>query len=342
MILCFGAGIISSFLLFNYNKSNKKLFLVLSFLPLFILSALRYGIGYDYLKIYVPMFNFISNGVKVSWDIGAIWICKIINIFSNDYVYFFVITSFLILLFTYKGILKLSSYPALCLLLFVLSGEYISSFNIIRQYIALSIFIYSLNFILEKKMLKYIACILVASLFHNSAIVLIPIYFLCQLKTSMMKQIAIIIICGLALPFISDLVYSILPYFKYSSYLNTDYNAYDPSYVSLILSILSYSVMLLFYKKNKSDKKYKLFLNINLLYILFAILSFKLIASYRLLVYFRFVQYFGLANLTQYIEKPKNKLLYMILLVAFFSMYTLIGGYVLKWYPTEYVSIFNR
>lgn len=51
------------------------------------------------------------------------------------------------------------------------------SMSMMRQGIAFGIFLLSYKYILERKFYKYIACILCAALFHTSALILIPLYF---------------------------------------------------------------------------------------------------------------------------------------------------------------------
>lgn len=51
------------------------------------------------------------------------------------------------------------------------------SMSMMRQGIAFGIFLLSYKYILERKFYKYIVCILCAALFHTSALILIPLYF---------------------------------------------------------------------------------------------------------------------------------------------------------------------
>mgnify|MGYP003427018077 CR=1 FL=1 len=66
--------------------------------------------------------------------------------------------------------------------LFYLLVYFPSSLNVIRQYIALSITLYSLKFVFEKNLGKYLFGVLIAFLFHKSAIVTLPIYLLWSKK----------------------------------------------------------------------------------------------------------------------------------------------------------------
>ena len=53
----------------------------------------------------------------------------------------------------------------------------------------------SLRYVYERKLWKFIACVLLATLFHNSAIILIPIYIIPIQKLSVGSVVVVMIIC---------------------------------------------------------------------------------------------------------------------------------------------------
>ena len=61
-----------------------------------------------------------------------------------------------------------------------------------RQSITLAIFFLSLKYIEEKKPLKYFGSIIVASLIHSAALILIPVYFIRLVKLTKKKIILLI------------------------------------------------------------------------------------------------------------------------------------------------------
>lgn len=339
MIIYFIVAIISAIFLYLYLKHKNILFVIISFLLLFFISAFRYGIGIDYLKIYVKMFNFIASGLSVDWDIGTIWLCKLILLFSKDYIYFFIITAFITLFFIYKGILKWSDCPVLVLLLFVFSGEYIASFNAVRQYMAVGIFVYSIKFIIDGNFRKYLIFNVIGGFFHNSAFILIPIYFIRYFNPKKTNQLILIVCTIILLPVLSKLFYTVLGFTKYESYLNSSYNEYDPSYSELIMSVCVYFMSLFFYKQCKGEIKYRVLLSLMLLYMLIAILSFKVILAYRVIIYFRILQIFMIGYLSSKLPKKRDRLIFNAMWILFFSGVTLIGGYYFNWYDTIYKNI---
>ena len=69
----------------------------------------------------------------------------------------------------------------MCIFLFIASTDYISwMFNGMRQFIAVSIILAGFPWMVKKKYVKMILLILLASLFHGSALLMIPIVFVVQ------------------------------------------------------------------------------------------------------------------------------------------------------------------
>lgn len=341
MIVYFLMGSVSSYLLGLYTKNKKnKIFLILSFLPFFLILGLRYGIGYDYLHIYTPIFNNIVNGGKTNWEIGAVAICKLIGIFTKDPFYFFFITSFITSFVTYKAINENSEIPWLSLLLFVLAGFYMESMNIVRQSIAISIFIYSYKYIYDKNLKKYIISIIIASLFHESAIILLPIYFICNMKLTKRKLFLTFLGIMIILPIANTIFMQILKFSQYSHYMVGTYSEINPTYSELIISSIIFLFLTTF--KIKEDKMYNILYIMSFIFFAVSILSFKIILAYRLVMYFKISLIFSIPKAISKIENKKNRVLFILLFIVMFSGITLIGAYKYNWYDTKYISIFDK
>ncbi|EPH13402.1 hypothetical protein HMPREF9713_00731 [Myroides odoratimimus CCUG 12700] len=125
---------------------------------------LNYLIGYlnnDYVSKGEPFFNLLSS---IGWYLNL------------HYATYFGIIAFLqITFFLYAFKEEKYLYPFLVFFLFT-NGEWLSWMNIIRQSLAICIWIHSLKFIEDKRFLKYFLGCFVAYLFHNSAIILVVLY----------------------------------------------------------------------------------------------------------------------------------------------------------------------
>lgn len=149
------------------------------FVLVFLISALRYDVGWDYLN-YLEIIKNSGNGLMV-FEFLEHKVCE----FSNDIgfpQFFFIINSLATCLFFYKGIVlmsknkMLSSYVFLCMPFY-----FLTSLSIIRFALALSIVFYALARLLHnKKILQFVFFIFFAVNIHNGALVAllaIPLFY---------------------------------------------------------------------------------------------------------------------------------------------------------------------
>ena len=195
----------SSFIAFL--RHNKKSLLLFSFMLLFIFSALRDGFGNDY-DSYKNIYEIIkSTGTNSFYDDNPLFI--LLNKISPTFQWFIAITSFIFLFAVYKLIKKNvgEEYHGLALLLFLLN-PYIFLINLssIRQSIALALFIWAVSFAVKRKLIPFILLVFFASLFHTSAIVLLPVYFLAKPK-KVSRAFLIVFIVVLAFLVLNPLSY---------------------------------------------------------------------------------------------------------------------------------------
>lgn len=67
-----------------------------SFLPMFLLSALRYDVGTDYMYTYTPTFiEMLTDSSAGYREIGINFIIRFIQLFTTEPQWFFVVTSFI-------------------------------------------------------------------------------------------------------------------------------------------------------------------------------------------------------------------------------------------------------
>src|SRR5699024_11372248 len=91
-------------------------------------------------------------------------------------------------------IYKYSVNVVLFLFLFISLYLYLFSFNEIRQAIAMSILVMGFHLILERKFLRYFIVVLVATLFHETAILMLLLYFIYYFKFDIKNVLAILFI----------------------------------------------------------------------------------------------------------------------------------------------------
>ena len=171
-----------------------------------IIFGMRYDVGVDHLgylhgyldKIHVgknePLFFlFAEIGWRLNW---------------HYVLYFGVIAFTQVLFFFYAFKNERYIYPFLVFFLFT-NGEWVFWMNGIRQALAMCIWIFSIKYIEEKKLWKYLIWCVVATLIHKSAIVLIVFYPILRNGRDYFKSIQIQIIL-LASAFVLKELFSVL------------------------------------------------------------------------------------------------------------------------------------
>jgi len=146
------------------------------------------------------------------------------------------------------------------LFLFIVLGFYFSTFNGIRQWIAIAVFMYSFKYIKQKELLKYLICIIVASLFHITAILLLPAYFLFKLNIKDKYKIIIIGLTFVVFKVINfnNLIALIFKKFAFSFYVRYFVSGVDltqsvGSFLPILLSFGMFMFYVLF-EKNLTPK----------------------------------------------------------------------------------------
>lgn len=160
------------------NTIDKNLWLFIAFFTL--ICALRGRTGVDTVA-YVYIFKngfFSGDTTSLNGEWGFYYLSDFI---ANNHIHYSVglgICGFVQILFITKGILPYKSL--LCYFPIVLFGGtlFLGMTNAVRQMMAAAIFFYAIKFIVDKKIIYYSISILVASLFHHSALILLPLYFI--------------------------------------------------------------------------------------------------------------------------------------------------------------------
>lgn len=234
----------------QYKNLNLK-FLV--FFMIFILAALRFDVGWDYISYY----DFIEKNHKFyeaqisrlePFNQGLI----ITSQFLNFTQFFFIVTSFIICQAFYKTFRKYSSDFAVSTLLFLsLPIFFFNSLSIIRQFVAIAVVLYAIPYVITRKFFKFSIVLVIAVMFHKSAIIALPIYFLYDKKIQFYVY-PILYVLGF---FSSDLLYwlveLILP--QYLKFLDKSIGE-GGDMVLLLFQVLGF-ILLFFVDRLKQNKK---------------------------------------------------------------------------------------
>lgn len=176
-------------------------------LPVYIISACQFSTSSDYYN-YSKMFSQIAQGIR-SIDEPAIYlIFKIVSKFRLNFQWVYYIIFFLALTILYRTLKKYSKDFVLstALMLCMFFGLAILQ---IRQLLAVVIIFAAYQYILKRKPIKFVLLVIIASMCHASALIMLPAYFLLRYRYRLTDILVISGIC-IAMGRISDRVLPIL------------------------------------------------------------------------------------------------------------------------------------
>ena len=177
------------------TKSKNLIFIMLSFGQLFILMSFREGIGFDYNQYASGFYNMKQAGFETlsykDWEIGFIIFTKLFGFIPGmDHQWFIIVLSLIAIIPAAVFIYKNSEMPWVSTILYVNLFMFFMSMNFLRQMIAVSLLLLAWHFMKRKKFIIYAVIIVFASLFHQTVLIMLPVYFLVKMKPAM-KEILI-------------------------------------------------------------------------------------------------------------------------------------------------------
>lgn len=255
------------------SKKAKNILIILSILPLFLISALRYNVGTDYIKRYTNDYLNMAQGKDISnLEIGFKAINFICLIFTKEPYLLFTITSFIILALFFTTIFKESENKILSIIIFFLGGYFFGSLNLVRQYIAIGFLFVGYRFLLsndKKKMyIGFITCAILAFLMHSTSIVGFVLMFL---NKKMLANIKWVLSISIILLILNENIMKVLEIIiektRFNVYLSGNMARGEVSILNILENLIVYIWMYsIYWVKNKNNeeisKKAILLLNI--------------------------------------------------------------------------------
>lgn len=175
------------------NSRNTIIFLAVVSVSLVVLSYIRADtVGIDYPQ-YASYFSQVRNG---GWSFlisgengyriepGYSLLNYFVSLFTGDVHIFMLVVSVFTVGLTAVLLYKYSPIPWLGMFVFVSFGFFGNSLSFLRQSIAISILLFAVRFLKEKRLLPYVLVILLAAGFHKATLIMIPVYFLAHIKVN--------------------------------------------------------------------------------------------------------------------------------------------------------------
>lgn len=182
---------ISFFIATSYEqRSNKYKYTVLAFACLILAVIAGFREAWSWADAPVYMYSFINSPNIFNFSFsdqiigysekGFYLLGVIVRTFTDDYHIFFLVVSLLSFYYLYKNLRIYSIFPIIGLFAYISRFYYGRHFIQIRAGLAYLILMISVKFIQEKDWKRYFLIVFIASLFHRSALIGIPLYFICN------------------------------------------------------------------------------------------------------------------------------------------------------------------
>ena len=268
-----------------------------------------------------------------SWDEpGLSTIAKILYLFSQDgAVFIFVLAALTVGLFIIT-IAKNTNTFFFCTILYICIC-WTGCFNGVRQFLASAVLFAGHRFIYEKKFLKFCIVVFIASSFHITALIMLPMYFIIS-QVLDLKKILFIIVSGIAMIFSYDFLFDIVGIMKDSetggadtNYAQTDIH---PLRIAIALAPIVLYFFLLFQKKGFTGTEN---FYMGFIFVRAAIIFGTSNSAYlnRASIYFAPYICIGLSLLVQKFPKSQHFILKATILILYLIVWIYIDVLDIKW-----------
>lgn len=169
------------------NQATRPWNILLCIFVTLVFWGFRGFCFYDWMSYY-PMFlkaNFTELSSNVMSTEPAfcllMTLCKAV---CNNYVFFTFVCTVIDLVLLSKFLLKYTDNYPLAMMIGTVFGCFFMFTDLLRNGIAMFIFINAIEYIVERKPLKYFSMVLISVSFHYSAVMYVPLYFFGSRRTS--------------------------------------------------------------------------------------------------------------------------------------------------------------
>ncbi|UVI31525.1 EpsG family protein [Paenibacillus spongiae] len=307
----------------TYIRSSRLLTLGIM-ASLVLVAGLRKNIGdtYYYMHSYSTG-DFRLNQIQLEGDFGFNFLQALLHFISDDPQLLIFTTALFTNIFIVLVLRQYSRMIEVSLYVYIASGMFTISMNGIRQCLAASIVFLATKYILNGDWKKYFLIVLIASTFHNTALILIPIYFIVRREawtkmTFLMLGMAVILTFGFQQ--FSDVIFRAIDDTHYSGY--KDFAEGGASFIRVIVN--GAPVVIAYLGRHRLRELWPnsdYIVNLSLLSCVFIIIA------TQNWIFARFNIYFGLYNLiliswlVHLFVKKDRKLIYLGLLLCYLAYF---------------------
>ncbi len=227
-------------------------------------SFCRYQVGNDYSR-YEEFFHLIPLRQVVPTEFGFNGVVLLMQfLFGPDAgISIFGLFAFVTVGFMLKAIYDQSEHFLFSFFLFMTLGYYFQSLNTVRYYLAWSVAVFSIKYVLKGQYVKFILLILPTATIHKSVLLVIPVYILAALPWKRWQLAALAVFASSGLVFSEQ--YQRLMVRLYPSYEDTAYLDGGTSLINIVRILGVFVLSLLYYQRAVAhDRQNRFYFHLNL------------------------------------------------------------------------------
>lgn len=311
----------------KYNKNlSSKYFIVITLCILVAVPALRTNIGDTY--VYKQSFELMGSKTLVDifndyGDVGYyVFTFYLYKISSNPQIMIFV-TALITQVCYFKFFYKYRTYLELEIFMYITSGYFFVTMNGIRQSLASGILVLATKYLIERNLKKYLVIVIFASLFHQSALIMILVYFIVRSKPFSKETFIMIfgaVIGAMLFNELIPLLFKLLQGSNYEHYEKVFKEGTEQG-TNILRVFVAVVPVILSYLKKEDLEKWKngsVFINMSIINLVFMIFSLKT------WIFARFTIYFNLYNcillpciISKWSNQKEKRTLYLFFILCY-------------------------
>lgn len=221
------------------SQRQASMLLWLSAVPFLLIAALRYRVGTDYttyVEIQIPQ---LLRGVDYRLKYEYLYQALIkFGMAVGGYQVVFFLTHLVLLFFVWKSFKNLSTDYFISIFIFMFGCYFNLSLNIMRQFIAMAVFLFAIKYIVQKQPIRYFGTMIVGFLFHKTAAIFLPLYLLGKIKVKERVSLILVLVIGIFSSQIRQLLVWITNMTGiYASYFDSRYDVSDQQWNLILFNL---------------------------------------------------------------------------------------------------------
>lgn len=228
-----------------YRQLNAEIgrsyvaFCVLTALPFLIVTVFRYRVGADWVYIYEGGYESIRYGERGFEDPGFNLVFRIFGMITEEPYWAIAFVGLVTILFFFTAFCQQSVMLPLTVLIYFISDDYFQTLNVLRQMLAMSIFLYSVKYLKARDWKKYFLLNLIGSSFHAASFMYLPVYFLYGVRATPRRCLTVLGVSALAYPLSNILLRGLAQLMpRFNRYFGTVFDPTEFAQIDFFIALL--------------------------------------------------------------------------------------------------------